>query len=118
MNVELVSGTNLASALDIVTNGLNAEKAIEKGGDGSFWAVPIKQMDDARLFAIANPTLSEQCAIVKITIPSSVLNDLLSINLLEIIPEGEFFRFLAESFETLNEIASFKIVYSFIANEY
>ena len=118
MNIELVSGTDLASALDIVTNGLNAENAIEKGGDGSFWAVPIKQIDDARLFAIANPTLSEQCALVKITIPSRILNNLLSINLLEIIPEGEFFRFLPESFETLNEVASFEIIYSFIANEY
>ncbi len=79
---------------------------------------PIEQIDDARLFAMANPTLSEQCAIVKIIIPSNVLNELLSINLLEIIPDGEFFRFFPESFKILTEKASLEIIYRFIASEY
>ena len=113
---EFVTGTDLASALDIIQNGLNAEKSRELGGDGSFWAAPVAQIESARLFAMANPALSPQCALVKMVVPSERLDDLLRNGLLEIL-DGQFYRFAPDSFDTLNEKAVFELMESFLATE-
>ena len=115
--VEFITGTDLVSALDIVQNGLNAERARELGGDGSFWAVPVAQIELARLFALANPALHSHCALVKMTIPSGTLDDLLKNDGLERILEGEFYRFVPSSFDTLNEKAIFELVENFLASD-
>jgi len=112
--IEFVTGTDLASALDIKTNGLDALRAMELGGDGSFWAVPANQIDDARLFAMANPALSRRCAILRVNIPSGLLDGLFESGSIEII-EGQFYRFCPDSLEILNENAVFEIIESFIA---
>ena len=114
---EFVTGTDLASALDIVQNGLDAEKARELGGDGSFWVVPVAQLESARLFALANPALSSQGALVKITVPSEILDDLLKNSLLEIVAGGQFYRFVPDSLDILNEKAIFELMASFLATE-
>ncbi len=114
---EFVTGTDLASALDIVQNGLNIEKARELGGDGSFWAMPVAQIESARFFALVNPALSPQCALVKMTVPSKTLEDLLKNSLLEIILDGPFYRFAPDSFGILNEKAVFELIASFLVTE-
>ena len=110
---EFVTGTGLASALDIVQNGLNAEKARELGGDGSFWAVPMAQIESVRFFALSNPALDPQYALVKMVVPSETVDDLLRSRLLEIIAEGQFYRFAPDSYDILNEKAVFELMEGF-----
>jgi hypothetical protein len=51
--VRLYHGTDLASALDIVNNGVNRAKAAGWNASGEFWAT-VKP-DDADLFALTAP---------------------------------------------------------------
>jgi hypothetical protein len=72
-NVVLFHGTDLASATDIVNNGLNFAEAVARGGGDVFWAT--SEQGVANVFANANAAVAEgEPAVVSTSIPQSLIN--------------------------------------------
>ena len=66
----LYHGTDLKSANDIVDRGINRAAASEKGGGDVFWTTSDIKL--ARIFARANPALSNETAVVRIRLQGGI----------------------------------------------
>jgi hypothetical protein len=100
--ITLFHGTDAESALGIVQDGLNLEKALVSGGDGSFWTTTA--VEDAEQFAVVNPAGGSP-AVVQVQVPAKLINNLVNDGLLTI--NDSVYQFAAGAYDRLNEFATF-----------
>lgn len=99
--VTLYHGTDLASAEDLVRNGVDAQKAAQCNASGEFWA--STSLDDATWYAHGNPD-SPPAARLEFDLPLSALQ-----TFLQMVPPGvnhyqpSEYEFLPHSFPLLNQ---------------
>jgi hypothetical protein len=99
--VRLHHGTDEASALDLLTNGLNRTSAVRAGGTGEFWATLI--VADADTFAQTNPSGGTP-ARSSFDLPADVLAVLLAANPPRAYQQGPtWYEFLPGSYALLNQ---------------
>lgn len=99
-------GTDSGSAADILENGFNMNRAAELAGTGDLlWTTTSPT--DAGWFADTNPAGGEP-AVLQITVPNSVINNLTNANLLSV--EGPVYKFQPGAMNTLNSNATVNLV--------
>ena len=98
--IRLFHGTDLASASDIIANGLNVQKASQFNGSGEFWATTDREYAD--VFAQANPAGGTP-ARLEFEVPQSVLSALMNAKPPELFQDGrDSYEFTPASIPTLN----------------
>ncbi|MFI9386343.1 hypothetical protein [Kutzneria sp. NPDC052558] len=105
---DLFHGTDLASAQNIVRNGLNANAARALGGGDVFWTTTNQA--DAELFAQVNPALSENTGVVGIRIQGGIEAGVRS-GVLQEVPQLPG-AFTVADWAGLNKIATYELVSS------
>lgn len=104
---QIFHGTDLASAEDIVANGINQEAAAELGGGDVFWAT--ENVAHAQIFAESAPGTSEEnpAAVVQIDL-GSTLEELSSAGIIE---PGELpGSWTVTDWERFNGVADFSLM--------
>lgn len=94
---DIYHGTDSASANDILQNGFDMGRARELGGGDALWTTT--SVEDACIFVQANPVYGPP-ALLRIAVPDSVIDYLLSNNLLSV--DGSVYRFEPDAMGILN----------------
>jgi len=97
-------GTDRVSAEDIVSNGLDRNRAEALGGNGDFFTT--RDTNSANFFARANPAGGDP-AIIRIDFDDNVLDSLRRQGLVD--QDGDVFRFPPEAFDIINEFGEISL---------